>query len=95
MQIDVGKDWRIKSTADSWHVERLKAKDHVASRIGTAPAWTVEAWCSTAADAMQYLFQHRVRAIPGSDCEKILDEIEKIRSEIRAAWAYFDEAPVP
>ena len=87
MLIQINENWRIKSTAESWMVEKLKGKIEGEK----TPQWGSKGYCGTLADAMQLLFQQHVRAIEGSNCERIAEQIEKIRHEIQQAWRQFDE----
>ncbi|HOE12947.1 MAG TPA: hypothetical protein PLQ35_14425 [bacterium] len=53
----------------------------------------VEAWCNTFEDALQYVFRRKVRAIPGSDPQRIMEALEAIRQDIRQVAQQFDLMP--
>jgi len=93
MFLEVGPAWKIESTELSWQVSRRKSKEHHKSKSSTGESWMVEAWCNTFEDALQYVFRRKVRAIPGSDPQRIMEALEAIRQDIRQVAQQFDLMP--
>jgi len=90
MVIHINEQWRIRSTPECWQVESCFCKGKRRRRGESSSHWRVKAYCGSLESAMNSLYEHRVRAINGSDLEKIIEQVQVIREKIRSACRKLD-----
>lgn len=90
MLIAINDQWRIRSTPDCWQVETCFCEGKRRARGESSTNWRVKAYCISLESAMNTLYERRVRGIKGSDLEKIIEEVQVIKDEIRSVCRKLD-----
>ena len=83
MIINIDKNYRIESDSQNWILRSRLKNPQVDKKTGKVYEWKDIGFFNSLESLVRYLANLKIRLIPGSDINKILNQIEKISIDLK------------